>query len=219
MATWQEWSDWLREGYYISYRDQNMVRYYEHVLFRDFARYVYTWPESVPPDETSGPYYPEDLEITMGYDSATGINNIWQMIFGIKGQVYLYVMFPADTKRHGLPKEPWTRTGMREVAHYEEWMSPFKEPSFLTEHFLKRPDLFRIGFEAYNPETVSITPKLNMIIAKLQTERVGTEQGGVLKPTNERFSELLDKLHRRVIPHRPLTLYPVALPAEAPGGV
>jgi len=41
---------------------------------------------------------------------------------------------------------------------------------------------------------------------------------GVQSPTAPRWKETLDKLYRRVIPHRPLTILPVRAPAEAPVG-
>jgi len=92
------------------------------------------------------------------------------------------------------------------------------EPSFITEHFMLRPETSRIAFSAYNPQDISVKPYLRIMIAKLVTERLGTEQAGVLTPTHDRWRETLDKLYRRVIPHRPITLLPVRAPAVAPTG-
>jgi len=101
-------------------------------------------------------------------------------------------------------------------------MSPFYEPSFITEHFLKRPETHRISIDAYNPTNISITPKLNFIIAKLVTERIGVEYydetGVKLEPTHPRWKEVLEKLYKRLIPCRPITILPVRLPAVAPAG-
>ena len=219
MSEWKQWSDWLREGYYVSYL-LNGIRYYEHIIMRDFAHYVYTWPETVEAGSDSGPFVPDDLEITLGYDENSNTNHIWQMIFGIKGQVYIYVELPTDVHRHGIPKQPKPSTALRAVSHFEEWMSPFQEPSFITEHFLMRPVNTQIAFSAYNPNDIDITDlKLNIFIAKMVTERIGTEQNGTLTPTSSRWRETLDKLWRRVIPHRPITLLPVRAPAEAPAGM
>jgi len=218
MAVWNEWSDWLREGYYVSYVREG-VRYYEHIIARDFAHWVYTWPEPILPLQTSGPFVPGELELTVGYDKNTNTNQIWQVIFGIKGQVYIYVEHPTDIHRHGLPKVPKPSTAIREVSHFEEWMSPFQEPSFITEHILMRPGYERIAFSAYNLQDIAIKPYLNIFIAKMITERIGTEQAGVLTPTSDRWREVLEKLYRRTIPHRPLTLQPVRAPAEAPAGM
>jgi len=217
VADWKEWSGWLQEGYFISYYREG-VRYYEHIIQRDFAHYVYTWPEMILPLQTSGPFVPEKLEVTRGYDPKTNTNRIWQVIFGIRGQVYVYVELPTDLHRHGIPKAPKPSTDLREVSHFTEGMSPFYEPSFITEHIMIRPETHRIALSAYNPNTTWQLPKLNFMIAKLTTERIGTVQAGVLKPAEPRFREVLEKLYRRVIPHRPLTIMPVRAPAEAPAG-
>ena len=216
MVNWKEWSEgWLKEGFYLSYT-LNGVTYYERVLMRDWARYVYDLP-SVDADGTSDENIPADIEITRGYNPATALNYLWQVIFGIMGEVYIYVQLPADVKRHGTAMKPWHSREKRDVAHYEEWMSPFHEPTFITEHFLKRPETNRISFDIYNPQNITVTPKLNFLIAKLVTERVGTESyteaGLELKPTQPKWEEILRKLYQRVIPCRPITLLPIRMPA------
>jgi hypothetical protein len=212
MGDWKDWGDWVKEGHYLSYVRDN-VRYYEHVIFRDLAHYVYEWHETIGAGKTSGPKVPNYLIVTLGYNEVTNQNHIWQMIFGIKGQVYIYIELPTDIHRHGLPKVPKPSEDLREVSHFEEWMSPFQEPTFLTEHFMMKPGFDRISFSAYNPQDIDIKPYLNIFVAKLVTERIGTEQEGVLRPTANRWKEVLEKLYKRVIPHRPLTLMPVRAPA------
>jgi hypothetical protein len=227
MGDWRNWtgpeSPWLQEGYFVSYV-RDTVRYYEHIRDRDLAHYEYEWSETIASLSESGPYVPEDLVPTQGYDSENATNQIWQVIFGIEGQVYIYIELPTDTHRHGVPKVPKPRRELREVSHFEEWMSPFKEPSFLTEHIMMKPGYDRVNISAYNPQDISVTPRLNFFIAKLVTERIGTEQYGVLNtpviPDNPsrtdqlkaRWMETLEKLYRRQIPHRPLTLKPVWAP-------
>jgi hypothetical protein len=219
MADWKDWSEgWLKEGYYISYL-RDSVQYYEHILKRDLAHWEYTWEEVIAAHVESGPTVPALLEITQGYDKVTNATHIWQIIFGIKGQVYIYIELPTDLHRHGIPKIPKTSATFHAVSHFEEWMSPFKEPSFITEHFMMRPECDRIAFSAYNPESISLRPVLNFFIAKMVTERIGTVSAGVLTPTSDRWRETLDKLYKRMIPHRPITLLPVRMPAEAPSGV
>ena len=218
MVKYAEWSDWLREGYFISYLVEG-VRYYEHIVQRDLAHWEYKWPETIAAESDSGPFIPDLLEITRGYDEATHTNRLWQMIFGIKGQSLLYVELPTDLHRHGIPKDPKPSTANRLTSHFEEYMSPFIAPTFLTEHFLLRPWTQQIAFDAYNPDAIDDTDfRLNIFLAKLATERIGTIQAGVQTPTADRWRETLDKLYRRVIPHRPLTIMPVRAPAEAPVG-
>jgi hypothetical protein len=221
MADWKEWSEgWLKEGYYISYLVDG-ITYYERVVMRDFAHYVYVWPETIGIGETSEGHIPEDLEVTRGYDPKTNLNHIWQIIFGIKGQAYIYVQLPADVKRHGTAKRPWHSRELREVAHFEEWMSPYDDPSFITEHWLKRPETYRISFDAYNPPSngIALTElKLNFFVNKVVTERIGTEEKGELTATQARFDDVLKKLSQRLIPCRPISIMPVRLPAAAPSG-
>lgn len=224
MGNWKEWSSWLREGYFISYV-RNSIRYYEYILYRDLAHYVYEWHETIQPYTESGPYVPGNITMTLGYEPDTFHNRIWQMIFGIKSQAYIYIEMPTDTHRHGLPKIPKPSSVIREVSHFEEWMSDFHEPSFVTEHIMMKPGYDRINFEAYNPSAIALKPYLNVFIAKLTTERVGTERYGVLRtpvaPSDAELTELmrkkwaetLEKLYKGQIPQRPLTLAPVRAPA------
>jgi len=215
---WQEWSNWLQEGHFVSYIRQG-VRYYEQVISRDLAHWVYDWPETVTEGQTSGPYTEDKLEITKGYDRRTNTNHIWQLIFGIRGEVYIYVELPSDLHRHGIPKIPKPSSDYRAVSHFEEWFSNFHEPSFLTEHFMMREENSWITFSAYNPSDVDQTEvKLNLFIAKLITERIGTEQGNVLEAKYGKFDDVLQKLSKRTIPVKPLTLQPVRAPAQATTG-
>ena len=220
---WKEWSDgWIKEGYFISYLKDG-VHYFEYVLMRDFGHYEWEWgyppeaaPQTILAGQESGPYVPDYLELTKAYDEKTKLNQIWQVIWGMKGQVLLYVELPTDTHRHGIPKVPKPRTNLRRVSHFEEWMSPFDEPCFITEHFMMRPDLDRINFSAYNPNAQDEPDLvLNFFLNKMVTERIGTVTNGVQEPTSDKWSETLDKLYRRLIPVRPISLYPVMAPAEA----
>jgi len=231
MVEWNEWSEgWIKEGFYISYVREG-IEYFEHVSQRDYGHWEYDWPETINSLATSGPFVPADLEITRGYDISNNTNQIWQIIFGIKGQVFIYIELPTDLHRHGIPKVPKPSTTMRRVSHFTEWMSPFTEPSFITEHFMMRPDTIQIAFDAYNPGLINHTDvTLNIMLNKMVTERIGTNEYGILNtpiiPNNpnltqklkDRWMETLTKLYKRQIPHRPITIQPVRAPAEAPGG-
>ena len=219
VSDFRDWSEgWLKEGFFISYvRDG--VHYYEYICQRDMAHWEYDWPEPISAAHDSGPFVPEQLEITKGYDDKTNTNHVWQVIFGIKGEVYIYVELPTDLHRHGIPKVPKPSPTMRRVSHFEEWMSAFNEPTFITEHFMMRPDTQQICLSAYNPNSINFTDvKLNFFISKMVTERVGTVENGRQFPKADRWTETLDKLYRRLIPQRPITLLPVRMPAEAPAG-
>lgn len=215
----RDWSKgWIQEGNYIDYISEG-TRYYEHVVQRDMAHWEYDWPETITTLDESGPYVPDDLEITRGYKDTTNLNHIWQLIFGIKGQVYIYVELPTDVHRHGIPKRPKPNRDMRRVSHFEEWMSSFMEPTFITEHFLMRPITPQIALDAYNPNAIDQPSViLNFFINKMITERIGTVTNSTATPAKDRFTDLLDKLHRQLIPCRPISILPVSMPAEAPSG-
>lgn len=212
----KNWSDgWIKEGHFISFLVEG-ISYYEHVVMRDFAHWEYPWFETIPTLHDSGPQVPDLLELTKSYQEKTFENQIWQLIFGIKGQVFVYVELPTDTHRHGIPKQPKPGTVNWRVSHFEEWMSPYDEPSFITEHFMMRPDTDRINFSAYNPQPQDEPDlMLNFFINKLRTQRLGTVENGNPTPTQDKWADVLDKLYRKLIPCRPISLYPVTAPAEA----
>ena len=225
MPDWRnDWSSWIQEGHFISYFRES-TKIYEHVISKDFGHWEFDWPESITRlAGESGPFVPDNLEITRGYDNSTNTNQIWQILFGINYQVLIYIELPTDIHRHGIPKAPKPSTSMRRTSHFNEWMSPWHEPSFITEHFMIRPETQQVAISAYNPNRITITDlKLNFILNKMITERIGTEGVSdmgqyVITPSRPRFQEVLDKLTKRVIPCRPLTILGVRAPADAPSG-
>jgi len=223
ITDYKDWSNgWVKAGQNISYLREG-IWYYERVVKRDLGHWVYDWHETITTGTESGPEVPALLEITRGYNAASNQNQVWQLIFGIKGQVYIYVELPTDTHRHGIPKRPKPGTVQWDVSHFTEEMSPFITPSFITEHYMMRPDTQQICLSAYLPEAAYVRSgmtdvKLNFMINKMITERIGTVTAGVQSPSRPRFSGLLDKLYKCLIPCRPITLTPVRAPAEAPGG-
>lgn len=219
MALWQEWSKgWVKEGHYISYILEG-IEYYEYVVQRDYAHWDYPWHETISAGSTSGPHTPTAFEITRGWDKNTGLNRLWQWIFGIKGQVYIYIELPTDVHRHGIPKQMKPSSDFRTVSHFQEFMSPYAEPSFITEHFLMRPIANQVTLEAYNPNSIAMPAvRLNFMINKLVTKRIGTIQNGALNPVQEKFRSLLEQLYHHQKPVRPISIEPVRAPAEAPAG-
>jgi len=229
MADFRDWSNgWIKEGDNISFTIDG-VTYYERVLYRDLAHYEWPWgatevqgatPITISANSSSGPFVPAALEMTKGYDADRKTNRIWQIIFGIKGQALIYIELPTDLKRHGLPKLRWPSTTVKPIAHFDENMSPYLEPRFITEHFMKYQETYRIEFEAYNPHDIDLTDVwLNFFINKMETERLGKtyyEAGGLrMEPTRDQYREVLKALHQRTIPCRPISLMPVRAPAVA----
>lgn len=207
----ESWADWLREGFFYSYREQQ-VRKFFNVMYRDWAHIEYTWPEDIAPGVVSGPIVIDNLETTKE-------NQIWQVIFGISHDVYVYIHAPTDIERHGVAKVPKQTTNLREVGHYRMQDSWWDKPSFITEHFLLKPEIPFVAFSVYNPRNITFRHdynpiKLNFYLCKCEMEQVGEEVKGELQAAESRFTETLDKLYRRVIMHRPLTLIPLRAPAK-----
>ena len=223
LTNYKNWSNgWIQDGQNISYLREG-VYYFERVIRRDLGHWVYNWHETITTGTESGPETPALLEITRGYNKDNNTNQVWQLIFGIKSQAYIYVELPTDTHRHGIPKRPKPGTIQWDVSHFTEEMSPFLSPSFITEHFMMRPDTQQICLSAYNPESTYVTSgltdvKLNFMINKMMTERIGTVTAGRQLPSRPRFAETLNKLYKYQIPCRPITLLPVGAPAVAPSG-
>lgn len=209
-----DWSKgWVLEGQYVSYIIDR-TRYYEYVVRRDLAHWEYDWPEPIAPYTASGPTVPDDLVVTKEYDSRNNRNRLWQVLFGIKGEVFVYIELPSDVHRHGIPKVPKPSSDFRRTSHFEDWMTQFMEPTFMSEHWMKKPEVDRVAISIYNPNTIiEWDTKLNFFINKIETERIGTVTGGSQSPTEPRFRETLDKLYRHVMPCRPISLMPVRAPA------
>jgi len=204
----KEWSSgWIQEGNFLSYLDRDVRRYY-FVKRRDFAHIEHEFDE-IGASASTGPVAVEDLELTEEY------TQLWQLIFGISPDIYVYVWAPVVEARHGVAKRALPSATLREVAHYEQWMSPWDEPDWCTEHFLQRPLVPRIAFSFYNPHDIAVKPALNFFVNKMELEHIGDEEDGKLTPAKDIYKETLDKLYRKVIPHRPITLTAVKARAEA----
>ena len=204
----KEWSSgWIQEGNFLSYLDRGIRRYY-FVKRRDFAHIEHEF-DAVDPLSATDPVTVSDLEITESY------TQLWQLIFGISPDIYVYVWIPAEEARHGVAKRPLPSATLMEVGHFEHWMSPWDEPDWCTEHFLQRPLAPLIAFSFYNPHDIAVKPTLNFFVNKMELEHIGDEEDGKLTPAKDIYKETLDKLHRKVIPHRPITLTAVKARAEA----
>lgn len=182
---------------------------------RDIAHIEYEWEESIATVTESGPVTISDLEVT------TPWTQMHQIIFGVMPQCYVYVQLPTDIERHGLPKRPKHTSAYWTVSHFGMHDSPFDNPSWNTEHFMQRPIDPYIALTIYNKLEISITPQLNFFINKMELEHIGDEQAdGTLEVAKDasgrpimKWQETLEKLSKRMIPHRPITLLPVRAPA------
>lgn len=204
----EAWAEFLREGQFLSILYELNQRKYYMVSRRDIAHYEYAWSETIATGTESGPTTLADLEVTIPW------TQMHQLIWGVKPQCYVYVFLPTDIERHGIPKRATHTSAYRTVAHFGMHDSPFDNPSWHTEHFMQRPIDPYISFTVYNKTEITITPTFNFYINKMELEHIGDEEAsGAQTPCKPKFAETLDKLCKRMIPHRPITLLPVRAPA------
>ncbi len=206
----KSWSEWIQPGHFIRYLVGG-IWYFYSVEDRDWAHIEYTWKEAVDAGAFSGVVPITDLEVTENYQ-------MYQCIFGFQPNVLMYVNVPLDTKRHGVSKRALPDLTYRRVAHYEYWQSPKQAPSFETEFNLVYESPKYPGFEFIHENPAEVAPTLDIIIAKLRLELLGTKDTmGVLHPAMGQFEEIVTKLNNKTVPCRPVNLFPVRGPAVAPG--
>lgn len=188
----EEGSGWLKPGYRISIRNVKAEEVQEKFYFikgvaRPISKYVYKWSTDIAVNTENGPENITDLE--------PGRRDIlYQVIFGIKPDVYIYVNLPADTRLGGIAEEASARSGLREIGAITQDDSPWDNPDFCTEMFLQKdttneyPHLY-----AYNPTNRSLRPVIKFLISRIELEEI-------------KDTDTLDKMRRRQIIYRPIQL-------------
>lgn len=149
--------------------------------------YVYRWTKDVASNAESGPENIEDLE--------PGRRDVlYQVIFGIKPNVYIYIAIPADTRLYGVAEEAIPREGFREVGAITQDMSPYKNPDFITELFLMKDTSYEYpALYAYNPNNKPVRPVIRFIVNKIEMEEI-TE------------AETIELMKKKRITYRPIVL-------------
>jgi hypothetical protein len=181
-------SNWINEGFFIRLSTPEFeTKEFYFVEQTEMARYKFKWPESVASNSEDGPRNVEDLK-------PLATNRLYQGIFGIKTACYIYLNLPLNTRLWGTDKKPIATSSLREVGYRDHNETPFEQPSFITEFFLMKNGSFDYpAFLAYNPTERSLTPELNIIMNKMIIEKVTDV-------------ETLEKLKKKLIPYRPVTL-------------
>lgn len=186
-----EYSQWLQEGFYIRLYDPATGADTFHMVDkREPTRYVHKWSEQISTNVESGP---EDLENI----KPLALNRFDQAIFGVKGGALIYMDLPHGTRIWGTDKKPKATSDLRRVGWVDEEISPYDQPSFVTEFFMQKGG----GFEyphiyAYNPTPRTIRPWVRFEINQMILVNI----------TRDKYPELYDKLARKVIPYRPITM-------------
>ncbi len=183
-----EYSKWLLEGHFLKvYDPATRKSVYYFVTQREYADYVHIWSTTIAKAADSGPENLENLK-----PLATG--RLYQTIFGVDVSVFVYVDFPQGTRRWGTDKKPTASSSNWEIGWIDNKKSHFDFPSFITEMFLAKGGTFEYPhIYAYNPKNKTLKPKLHFIQNRLELEEVTEE-------------ETLDKLDKKLIPYRFVTL-------------
>lgn len=194
-----QYSRWLSEGFYLRvYSPETGEFTFFVVEQREPSIYVHKWSEKIATNEESGP---EDLENL----KPLNLNRLDQVIFGIKGGCLIYLNLPHETRRWGTDKKPKATSDLRELGYVDEETSPYDHPSFVTEFFLQKGGSFEYPhLYAYNPTPRTLKPHIRFEINQM-----------VIKKITE--PELLDKLRRKVVTYRPITLGGVPIRRTGPG--
>lgn len=179
---------WLEEGYFIRlFTPETGKKIFYFITHTEPARYIYTWAATIAKNTEDGPREVEDLK-------PLAINRLYQGIFGIKTACYIYLNLPINTRMWGTDKKPIAVSSLREVGFRDQNESPFEYPSFVTEFFLQKNGSFDYpAMFAFNPTERTLKPQLNFLLNKM-----------VIEPVTD--DEVLEKLGRKLIPYRPITL-------------
>jgi len=178
----------LEEGYFIRLATPEFEKKEFYFIEQaERARYVYKWAAAVSSNTEDGPRNIEDLK-------PLATNRLYQCIFGIKTGAYIYLNLPPNTRLWGTDKKPIATSSLRELGFRTNTESPYDYPSFITEFFLMKDGSFDFpAVHAFNPTERTLRPWLNILMNKMVIEKV-TE------------AETLEKLRRKLIPYRPITL-------------
>ncbi|MBW2672940.1 MAG: hypothetical protein JRD89_05915, partial [Deltaproteobacteria bacterium] len=179
---------WHIEGDYLRlYSPETETWRFYYVKQREQALYIHKWSEKISPNTESGPEDLEDLKplaLNRLDQVIFGVKTrLDQVIFGVKTRCLVYLNLPHETRRWGTDKKPIATSDLREVGYVDEEISPYEEPSFLTEFFLQKGGSYEYPhLYAYNPTNRTLKPTIMFRINKLIVEEI----------TRQRYPELYD---------------------------
>jgi hypothetical protein len=195
-----DWSDekWLREGGYIKLdnpENGSITYYYVERVWH--ATYNYPWSATVAAGAESAEEVIENLK-------PIALDMIFQCLFGIKHtDLLIYLNLPTGDRVGGTPKVPKASSSNRKVGWFDYDKSPYHEPAWATEFFLQKGGNYESPtFVAFNNGPKTLKPELNFQENQVDLSEVSD-------------ADLVDKLNRRVIHYRPITLG--ALPSKRTG--
>jgi len=116
---------------------------------------------------------------------------IYQYFRGCKTLCRQFTLSPAGEKAMAPDVKSWDPATAPDIGYLDERNSPFENPSALSQIWLVKG--VKIESVALNPTTISLTPQTNFIGKKFKYSLVVDR-------------DLMDKLEKRLIPSKPITL-------------
>ena len=176
---------WISEGHFLKIYDK-----FYYVDAAEVGFYEYTWSKSIDANTLSDPEDIEDLK-------PISLDRLFQCAFGVEEGVLAYINIPADKARFGTEKKPSQDSNNRRIGWIDYNSSPYEDPSLeRTEFFTQKEGSFEYPrITIYNQLARRIKPHIFFMINRMKLIQIGEEE-----------KELLQKLHKKLIPSRPLTL-------------
>ena len=185
-----EGNSWIKEGHRISVKEVDEPEKFFFVKQNRISQIEITFSKDVASDTEVGPDLIKDLK-------PGRTDQLFQCIFGINVGVYAYMNLPVRERLHGLDEVPIASSTNREVGHFTEEMSPFENPTQMTEFFLRKGGGFEYpAISVYNPTNKSLRPKFKYVVNRMVLEQITDP-------------DTVDKMKRRQLTYRPITLGPL----------
>ena len=174
---------WIEEGHFVSFDNR-----FFWVVGSEKSRYVYNWT-AVLAGQTEAAA--EDIENL----KPLSLDRLFQIAMGVPDGILAYVKIPTDKARFGTDKVPEQSSSNRFVGWVDSNMSPFTRPSLTdTEFFTQKVGNYEFPrVVLYNQTKRRMKPSLRFDVNRMILQEV----------TNP---ETVDKLVKKFIPSRPLTL-------------
>lgn len=151
------------------------------------SKLPFRWPKDVAVNTEDGPQ-----NITNLRPGRTDV--FYQVVFGVRPNVWIYVNIPSDTRLGGLAEEAVARSTLREIGAITQEMSPIRSPDFVTEMMLQRDTSNEFpALYAYNPTNKPVRPEIEFRVNKLEMEEITDP-------------ETLDLIKKRRLTSRPFIL-------------
>lgn len=176
-------TEWLKEGHFVSFDGR-----FFWVVASEMGRFAHPWSTVVGGKSEATA---EDIENL----KPLSLDRLFQCAMGMPEGLYAYIKIPTDKSRYGTDKLPEQTSANRQVGWVDYTMSPFEAPSLeQTEFFTQKVGNYEYPrIILYNKTNRRMKPTVRFEVNRMILQEV----------TN---AETVDKLKKKLIPCRPVTL-------------